>query len=87
VSVPSAIIVDGDAGPDRVHLEIIVREALASVAPQASPEEPSPTGGRQTPRVAFLQLRGEAHVRGTIDGRPVAFSGDAAAETFVPIEH
>ncbi len=86
VSVPAAITVEGEAGPDRVRLEIKVRDVLASVAAQAGPTEPSPTGRSQTPRVIFLQLRGEAQVRGTVDGRSVAFSGNAAAETFVRVE-
>ena len=86
VSVPGAITVEGEAGPDRMRLEIRVRDALASVPAEASPAGPPPDGRSQTPRVAFLQLRGNAQVRGTVDGRSVAFSGNAAAETFVPVE-
>ena len=80
------VAVEGEAGPDRVRLEITVRDALASVPEQASPTDPAPDGRRQIPRVVFLQLRGDAQVRGRVDARPVAFPGNAAAETFVPLE-
>jgi len=86
VSVPGAVTVEGEAGPDRVRLEIKVRDALASLAAQASPAGPSADGRNRIPRLVFLQLRGDAQFHGTVDGRSVAFSGNAAAETFVPWE-
>jgi hypothetical protein len=83
LSIPSLVTIDAGAGSDRIAVDLHVRDGLASAAAQVAPASGA-AGKRQAPRAAFLQLRGTAEVRGTVDGRPVAFSGGAAAETFVP---
>jgi hypothetical protein len=76
VRIPSSVAVDAASGADRVSVRIRVSDGLASVAGQAAP-------GNSSGRIAFLQLRGNAQIRGTVDGRQLAFDSPAAAETFV----
>ncbi len=85
VRIPARVTVDAGGGADRVSVRIRVNDGLASVAGQVGPAPPPPGAGRPAPADAFLQLRGIAEIQGTVDGRPLAFSGGAAAETFVPI--
>ena len=82
VPTPANVTVEAGAGADHITVHILVRDALASIAGQGGPTSPMPRGA---PAVVFLQLRGEAQVRGIVDGRPVVFTGPAAAETFVPM--
>ena len=84
VSIPARAIVDAGSGSDRITVTIRVEDGLASVAGQLVPSPPR-AGRPNALRAAFLQLRGVAEVRGTVDGRPTVFSGGAAAETFVPL--
>lgn len=67
---PGVVTVRGASGGDQVVLTLRVIDALGS----------SLRDGQ-----AFLQLRTEARVRGTVDGHPVSWDGPGAAETFVPI--
>ena len=85
VPAPADVTVEAGSGADHISVHIRVRDVLASIAGQAGPSGPLPGAGRGAPAVAFLQLRGEAQIRGMVDGRPVGFAGPAAAETFVPI--
>jgi hypothetical protein len=85
VPAPADVTVEAGAGADHISVHIRVRDALVSIAGQGGPSGQMPRVARGAPAVAFLQLRGEAQVRGTGDGRPVVFTGPAAAETFVPI--
>jgi len=85
VRVPAAVTIDAGSGANHVTVSIQVRDTLASGAPEPDPIS-QPTGPpSHTPAVAFLQMRGVAEIRGTVDGHAVIFSGRAAAETFVPL--
>lgn len=70
VRAPGRVTVVAGSGPDRVTVTLRVRDALGSLA---------------RPARAFLQLRGEATLRGTLDGRPLLWRGPGVAETFVPL--
>ncbi|TMI89470.1 MAG: hypothetical protein E6H00_09710 [Bacillati bacterium ANGP1] len=85
IPAPAEVTVEAGAGADHISVHIRVRDALASIAGQGGPSGPMPRPARGAPAAAFLQLRGDAQVRGIVDGRPVAFTGPAAAETFVPM--
>ena len=74
VPAPDEVTVRAANGPDAVRVTIKIWDALGS-RPLASPRG---TTGR-----VFLQLRGDAELRGTIGGRPVLWRGPAASETFV----
>jgi len=76
VRIPSSVAIDAASGSDRVSIRIRVMDGLASVAGQ-------PASGIPSAGVAFLQLRGSAEIRGTVDGRRLVFDAAAAAETFV----
>lgn len=78
IGIPASVAIDAGSGSDRVSVRIRVDDGLASV-----PASPGTGGGTST--AAFLQLRGSARVAGSVDGRPLEFSGAAAAETFVPL--
>lgn len=83
LSIPSLVTIDAGSGSDRLTVRVRVRDGLASLAaPFAG--VPASAGKTEAPRAAFLQLRGVAEIQGAVDGRPFAFSGGAAAETFVP---
>jgi hypothetical protein len=78
VRAPSEITVHAASGPDTATVRIRVIDALGG-RPLGSP-----TGtGASPPTPIFLQLRGEATLRGTIGGVPVVWRGPAASETFV----
>jgi hypothetical protein len=83
VSVPAEVILEASAGADEVAVRIRVRDALASLLGRTGPSATAAT--RPAPTAAFLQLRGFGTIRGTIDGRSIGFSAEAAAETFVPL--
>ena len=85
VPAPADVTIEASAGADHISVHIRVVDALASIAGLGGPSGPTPRAAPGAPAVAFLQLRGAAQVRGVVDGRPVAFAGPAAAETFVPI--
>jgi hypothetical protein len=75
VAAPSEATLHAANGDDAVTVRIRVWSALASPPLGGS-------AGRGGPTV-FLQLRGEAALRGTMGGHRVAWDGPAAAETFV----
>ncbi|HYM69639.1 MAG TPA: hypothetical protein VEZ44_08600 [bacterium] len=79
VRVPGEIVLDAAAGPDRVHVRARVWDALAS-----SPLGASGSGAAMPDR-AFLQLRTVDDVSGTVDGRPFAWTGQGASETYVAV--
>ncbi|HLW48755.1 MAG TPA: hypothetical protein VKW09_13430 [bacterium] len=76
VRAPAQIMVRAASGPDSVLLTIRVWDALGSrpLGAQAGAAEAAQ---------AFLQLRGDADLQGTIGGRAIAWQGPAASETFV----
>ena len=88
VRAPGEVVVRADNGADTVLLTITIWDALGSrplgapagtsVSKGVSSAGPSPAGTQ-----TFLQLRGEARLRGTIGGRPVSWQGPASSETFV----
>jgi hypothetical protein len=88
VPAPSLVTIDAGEGRETVRVQIRVRDALGSL-PLGSTAAATASGasGRPTRSAArvFLQLRGEATVRGRIDGRSVVWSGPAASETFVRV--
>jgi hypothetical protein len=86
VMVPTAVTVEASSGADSVRVHIRVLDALASTAGQGGPVGSSPGGRGSRAKTAFLQLRGVSDIRGSVDGRPFAFSGHATAETFVPLQ-
>jgi hypothetical protein len=85
---PGVVVVRANNGADTVLLTIKIWDALGSrplgasagrsVSQGVASAGPSPAGTQ-----TFLQLRGEAQLRGTIGGRPVNWQGPAASETFV----
>ncbi len=82
VPAPGLVTITAGTARNTLRVRIRVRDALGSPplgAPGAARPGPTPTPAR-----VFLQMRGEAAVRGSVDGRPFAWSGPAAAETFVP---
>ncbi|HKV44946.1 MAG TPA: hypothetical protein VJT32_09785, partial [bacterium] len=83
VRVPGAVTLEAAAGADEITVRIRVRDALASLLDRTGPSATAAT--RPAPTTAFLQLRGLGTIRGTIDGRPIGFSAEVAAETFVPL--
>jgi hypothetical protein len=88
VRAPAAITVQANNGPDSIALTITVWDALGSrplgAAPTGSVSGSLTSGGRSSPGTkTFLQLRGGAHLRGIVGGRPVDWQGPAASETFV----
>ena len=78
VPAPSVVTIHAANGTDTAIVTIAVEDALAS-RPPGTPA--AGTAARQVP--IFLQLRGEASVRGTIGGVPITWRGPAASETFV----
>ncbi|HEV2283778.1 MAG TPA: hypothetical protein VGX75_15445 [bacterium] len=78
VPAPANVTIRAANGPDTATVRIAVADTLGS-RPLGSPAGPG--GPRALP--IFLQLRGEAVLRGTIGGAPVVWRGPAAAETFV----
>lgn len=86
LSVPGEVMIAAESGPDTVNVRVHIWDALASRAPVGEPAGAQRvTGTARPPARAFLQLRGEADVRGVVDGRPFAWTGPAASETFVPL--
>ncbi|HEX4835113.1 MAG TPA: hypothetical protein VFW01_02135 [bacterium] len=77
IPAPGEVTIAAGDEPDAVRVRVRIRDALASPAPAQAA-----AGAR--PAQVFLQLRGDAEVRGTVDGRPFAWTGPAASETFVP---
>jgi hypothetical protein len=88
VRAPGEVVVRAANGDDTMLLTIRIWDALGSrplgasagtsVSERVSSAGPSPAATQ-----TFLQLRGEAQLRGTIGGRPVNWQGPAASETFV----
>lgn len=84
VPAPSEVTIQARSGPDAVTVRVTIRDALGSL-PLGAPAG----GGNRTTTSSrpalpvFLQLRGDAALRGTIGGAPVAWNGPAASETFV----
>ncbi len=78
VPSPDAVTISAGDGRDRLSVRIRVRDALGSRLAL-----PGQRAGRW--RRVFLQLRGRAEVRGTVDGHAIAWTGPAAAETFVTV--
>ena len=78
VPAPSDVTIRAASGPDTATVRIRVVDALGG-RPLGS------SNGTGTPRGTpiFLQLRGDATLRGTVGGVPVAWQGPAASETFV----
>jgi hypothetical protein len=85
VRAPAAVVVRAASGSDTATVRITVWDALGSVPPGTETGGTAATAARgaRTSKPVFLQLRGDAVVRGTIGGVPIAWSGPAAAETFV----
>jgi hypothetical protein len=77
VSAPARIVLIAGAGKDTLRMVVTVRDALAG-RPLASGR----SGRRAAAPTVFLQLRGTASVRGTIDGSAIVWSGPGAFETF-----
>jgi hypothetical protein len=77
IPAPGEVTIGAGDAPDSVRVRVRIRDALASRAPVQG-------AARARPAQVFLQLRGEAEVRGTVDGRSFAWTGPAASETFVP---
>ncbi len=84
IPAPGEIVIAAGDGPDTVRVQIRVRDALGSLPPVGPMTAPTGPGAHQPPPRVFLQLRGDAEVRGTVDGRPFTWAGQAASETFVP---
>ncbi|HKX17020.1 MAG TPA: tocopherol cyclase family protein [bacterium] len=78
VRAPSEVTIRAANGADAATVWIAVADALGARPLGAS-------AGRAAARSMpiFLQLRGEAVVRGTIDGAAISWQGPAASETFV----
>jgi len=72
------VTIHAASGPDTATVRITVRGVLGGLPPGAPVD---PRAARGLP--LFLQLGGEATVRGTIGGVPVMWQGPAASETFV----
>ncbi len=85
VRAPAAVTIDAGSGASHVTVSIQVQDALASAAQEPDPSTQPSGPPSHTPGVAFLQMRGVAEVRGAVDGHAVIFTGQAAAETFVPL--
>jgi hypothetical protein len=82
VQVPEEVVIVAGEGANVLHARVHVHDALGSIPVTAD----SPGGAgppRRTDRPVFLQMRGTMDVRGAVDGRTLAWSGPAAAETFV----
>ncbi|HLY22477.1 MAG TPA: hypothetical protein VKT83_08420 [bacterium] len=78
VPAPSDVTIRAASGPDTATVRIRVVDALGG-RPLGSPNATGTSRG--TP--IFLQLRGDATLRGTVGGVPVAWQGPAVSETFV----
>ncbi len=76
---PSEVTIDARSGPDRVRVRLAVWDALGSVPLGASTPSSPP------PHRVFLQLRTTARASGVVDGRPFAWVGQGASETYVPL--
>ena len=74
VRTPAEVSISAENGPDRVVVHIRVWDALGSLPPSPPTSAAAPV---------FLQLRGEAVLRGMIGGVPIVWQGPAASETFV----
>ena len=79
VPAPSTVTIHAASGADTATVRITVWDALGSAPPAGG------SAARGTVRriPIFLQLRGDAVVRGTIGGAPLGWQGPAASETFV----
>ncbi|HEV2439183.1 MAG TPA: hypothetical protein VGX97_03895 [bacterium] len=78
VPAPAEVTIHAASGPDSVTVRIAVRGALGGLPPGA------PVDARAARGVpVFVQLGGDATLRGTIGGVPVMWEGPAASETFV----
>lgn len=77
VRAPAEIMIHAANGPDTATVRIAVEDALG-----ARPLGTSAAGAARSMPV-FLQLRGEAVVRGTIGGETISWRGPVASETFV----
>ncbi len=78
VPAPSQVTIHAANGPDTVTVRIVVQDALGG-RPLGTPAGAAAAG--KVP--IFLQLRGEAVLRGTIGGAEISWRGPAASETFV----
>ncbi len=85
VPAPAEVTIHADNGPDTVLVRIRVRDALGSqpLGAAGGPSDSRRAGASSATTQVFLQMRGDADLRGTIGGRPVAWQGPAASETFV----
>ena len=85
IDVPTSVTIDAGRAGDSVRVRFHVRDALASSAGQTAVSKQSGVSPSGRATSAFLQLRGEADVRGTLDGAVLEFTGLGAAETYVPL--
>lgn len=81
VPAPGEVAIQAENGPDTALVTIEVWDALGS-RPLETAAGAGAAGSPGAPQI-FLQLRGEAELRGSIGGRPVRWRGPAASETFV----
>ena len=81
VQVPSDIAFEAGNEDDSLVVRFHVRDVFASLPGGVGEASARLGGGR-----AFLQMRGTYEVRGSVAGRPLAFTAPGAAETFVPLE-
>ncbi len=82
VEAPEIITIIAGEGDTAATVRIRVHDVLASV-PALGDAVPRAASAAPPLRV-FLQMRGTADLDGHLDGRPIAWQGPAAAETFVP---
>jgi len=85
IEVPDSVTINAGRGGDLVRVRFRVRDALAATAGQTAPSRRPGVSRGEGATNAFLQLRGEADVRGTLDGAVFEFTGLGAAETYVPL--
>jgi len=77
VAAPGEVTIAATEGRDTLAVRIRVQDVLGSVPAVAEAASTRP------PVHVFLQMRGTAEVRGSLDGRALEWRGPAAAETFV----
>lgn len=81
VQAPGEVAIASGEGDAALRVRIRVKDVLGSLP--ATPGSAAGARSAGAPARVFLQMRGEAAIRGSIDGRVVEWSGPAAAETFV----